>query len=88
MTVKALAAKPQGHNIVLGSDENPFSTKRVTGPLGKDSPICVDSPPLGCNGSGHISATRMRCHVTRLLRSYSETGISSMARSRCVMTAH
>lgn len=31
MTVKTLAAKPQGHNLVLGSDENPFSTNRVTG---------------------------------------------------------
>jgi hypothetical protein len=31
MTVKSLAAKPQGHNEVLGSDENPFSTNKVTG---------------------------------------------------------
>jgi hypothetical protein len=31
VTVKTLAAKPQGHNLVLGSDENPFSTNKVTG---------------------------------------------------------
>lgn len=31
MTVKRLAAKPQGHNEVLGSDESPFSTNKVTG---------------------------------------------------------
>jgi len=31
MSVKKLAAKPQGHNEVLGAEENPFSTNRVTG---------------------------------------------------------
>jgi len=31
VTVKTLAAKPQGHAEVLGSDENPFSTNKVTG---------------------------------------------------------
>lgn len=31
MSVATLAAKPQGHNELLGPDENPFSTNKVTG---------------------------------------------------------
>jgi hypothetical protein len=31
VTVKALAAKRQGHSLALGLDENPFSTNKVTG---------------------------------------------------------
>ena len=31
MSVATLAAKPQGHDDLLGPDENPFSTNKVTG---------------------------------------------------------
>jgi hypothetical protein len=31
MSVATLAAKPQGHSDLLGEDENPFSTNKVTG---------------------------------------------------------
>jgi hypothetical protein len=31
MSVATLASKPQGHGDLLGEDENPFSTNKVTG---------------------------------------------------------
>ena len=74
MSVATLANKPQGHDDLLGPDENPFSTNKVTGHslnfpiIGTCRPttVCADTCYFAC-GPSTWSASLAKQH--RLLNS-------------------